>query len=428
MTITLYLTRPQATGETSIFARISYSGQQLKYYTPEKINPKFWNKETKLAKQSDKFREYPEFNQRLKDWKTDVANIFRKWVNDNEGTIPKAETFKLILDEQLKGIEPEKIKKVTLLSFFAQVIDQTKTGVRLQPKSGKPYSKSTVIVYSSTLKRLNDFAAIYKGSIDFDTIDLDFYSKFTKYLIKDLKLASNTIGKDIKTLKVIMNEATERGINTNLQYKSRKFSVTSEDTDAIYLNESEVQELELLDLTGNDRLDNVRDLFLVGCYTGLRYSDYSILKPEQINDGFIETTQIKTGDAIVIPIHPTVEKILEKYSGKLPRSISNQKTNEYLKELGKLLPSLNKMTTKTFTKGGMTVTQNQQKWEVLCSHTARRSFATNEYLAGTPSLTIMAITGHKTEKSFLRYIKLTPNEHAKLLKIHWQNRRQLKAV
>lgn len=93
-----------------------------------------------------------------------------------------------------------------------------------------------------------------------------------------------------------------------------------------------------------------------------------------------------------------------------------------------MLPSLNITTSKTFTKGGLKVVENYAKWEVLCSHTARRSFATNEYLAGTPSITIMAITGHKTEKAFLRYIKLTPNEHAKLLKLHWQKRNALQVV
>lgn len=428
MTISLYLTRPKANEATSIFARLSYAGYQLKYYTPEKINPKYWSKDSQQAKQTDKFREHPEFNQRLKDWKTDVANLYRKWINDHNGTVPNPTTLKALLDKELKKIEPVKEAAKTFMGFFEEIVNQTKAGTRLQPKTGKPYSKATIQVYAHTLDRVKEFAAHYRRAIDFENITLDFYSDFTGYLTKRLKLASNTIGKDIKIIKVILNEATERGLNTNLQYRSRKFSVTNEATDAIYLNEKEVQELEALDLTCNKRLESVRDLFLVGCYTGLRYSDYSILKPEQIKNGFIETTQVKTGDPVVIPIHPTVEKILEKYNGRLPCSISNQKTNEYLKELGRLLPALQTTTSKTYTKGGVKVTTTNQKWEVLCSHTARRNFATNEYLAGTPTLTIMAITGHKTEKAFLRYIKLTPNEHAKLLKLHWSKRHGLQAV
>ena len=87
MTISFYLTRPKAKEATAIFARISHAGHQLKYYTPEKINPKYWSKETKLAKHTEKFNEYPKFNQRLKDWKSDAANNYRKWINDNEGMI-----------------------------------------------------------------------------------------------------------------------------------------------------------------------------------------------------------------------------------------------------------------------------------------------------------------------------------------------------
>jgi integrase len=118
----------------------------------------------------------------------------------------------------------------------------------------------------------------------------------------------------------------------------------------------------------------------------------------------------------------------------LPRVISNQKCNEYLKELGKTIPPgetkplLNTVTSKTFTKGGSKTVITKPKWEALCTHTARRSFATNEYLSGMPTLTIMAITGHKTEKAFLRYIKLTPNEHAKLMQMKWKDRNELKAV
>jgi site-specific recombinase XerD len=298
----------------------------------------------------------------------------------------------------------------------------------MDSRTGKPISRSTAKVYTTSYKHLISFQKVNKKKIDFDTIDVAFYSDYIDYLIHTLKLATNTIGKHIQIIKLIMNEATERGLNTNLSYKSKRFLTTREKADSIYLSAEEIQELEALDLSGNERLDRVRDLFLIGCHTGLRFSDYSILKPEQVRDGFIETKQVKTGDSVVIPIHTTVEKILKKYSGKLPPSLSNQKTNEYLKEIGKLLPSLQKTTSKIFTKGGVKVTKTYQKWELVSSHIARRSFATNEYLAGMRTLTIMAITGHRSEKSFLRYIKLTPNEHAKLLKSHREQRSKLKAV
>jgi len=109
--------------------------------------------------------------------------------------------------------------------------------------------------------------------------------------------------------------------------------------------------------------------------------------------------------------------IMDKYSGVLPRVPSNQKCNQYLKEIMQIA-EIDSQFQKTITKGGVTRTINYKKWEIVGTHTARRSFATNLYNAGVPSLTIMQITGHKTESAFLKYIKVTPKEHAlKLAKI-----------
>jgi len=353
--------------------RICYHGHKLKYYSTESIDPKYWNKETQRVKKSQDFREYREFNTRLNNIEATIKNTFRKFQNDHDHAVPDPITFKGLLDTHLRKTL---VKTNTFFHLFEELIEKTKNGTRLDTKTGKPLSRNTIKVYNTSFKHLTNFQKQYKKKIDFDTINVEFYSDYTEYLIRTLKFSTNTIGKHIQVIKLIMNEATERGLNTNLSYKSKRFLTIREKADSIYLTKEEIPEIEALDLSGNERLDRVRDLFLIGCYTGLRFSDYSILKPEQVRDGFIETTQVKTGDSVVIPIHTTVEKILAKYKGVLPKSISNQKTNDYLKELGKLLPSLEKATSKTFTKGGVKVTENYKKWEQLTTHTARRSFAT----------------------------------------------------
>ena len=228
-----------------------------------------------------------------------------------------------------------------------------------------------------------------------------------------------------------MNEATERGINKNLAFKSKYFSRVNEDTDTVYLNEAELQEIEDLDLSDNIRLEKVHDLFLVSCKTGWGYSDYSVLKSGQIKNGFIETTQLKTSETVIIPVHDTVKRILNKYGGTLPKANSNQKMNDYIKEIGEMIQALNTPISQTYSKAGSKVAVTNPEWKLISTHTARRSFATNEYLAGTPPLTIMAITGHKTEKSFLRYIGISPSDHAKILAMEWEKRKgskDLKAV
>lgn len=427
MQVAFYLKRPDSKTSTAIFARVSYRSNKLKFYTEESILPKYCNKETYRAKETQKFREYPEFNARIDKIEATIKSTFRKYQNDYEHEVPSLGEFKELLDKAFKKKE-KKTKAESFFGFFEHIIDQTQSGIRLQPRSGKRYSDSTVKIYRTTLKHLTNYQASSQKRVDFDTIDKNFYADFTGYMIKALNLSTNAIGKNIQTLKAILNEATERGLNKNLAYKGRSFSVISEKSDTIYLSKNEVKEIADLDLSSNERLGRVRDLFLIGCHTGLRYSDYSILNTNHIKDGYIKITQTKTGDPVTIPVHPMVREILSKYNGELPPSISNQKTNDYLKELGQKVSSLCAEVQKAITKGGKRITTKYKKWELLSSHTARRTFATNEYLAGTPSLTIMAITGHKTESSFLKYIRASADDHAQKMMELWELRKLREAV
>lgn len=431
MIVKYYLKRPEATSNTAVFARISYRGHQLKYYVSEKINPANWNRNTHRARGSKNFKKYPDFNHRLSNIESSIKNVFRNYQNDNDGQMPLPETLKGLLDVEIRKTQTVKQKQITLFEYIEKFIERSKEGTRMNIKTKKPTVKGTNKGFTTTYHRLKDFQAIYKRKIDFDTIDIDFYNEFVKYLMHDLKFRYSTIGDNIKRLKTILNEATERGINKNLAFRSKYFSRLNEETDTIYLNETELQEIEALDLSGNLRLEKVRDLFLVSCRTGLRYSDYSVLRSDQIKNGFIETIQVKTNGTVIIPVHDTVKKVLSKYNGALPEANSNQKMNDYVKEIGEMIKTLHTPISQSCLKAGSKVTVTNPKWQLISTHTARRSFATNEYLAGTPPLTIMAITGHRTEKSFLRYIRISPSDHAKILAMEWEKRKEskdLKAV
>jgi integrase len=428
MKVSFYLTRPDSDSETAVYARICYNGYKFKWYTTESILPDFWNPKKQEARKSSSFPEGPEFNERLDQIKKDITRIFRGWVNDNNGMIPQAETFKAVLDIELKKIEPKKEYSASFLPYFEEMIGRTEKGIRLQPKSGKRYSKAIIATYKTVFGHLNSFAKSYKRKIDFKTIDQDFYEDYTSWLSKAQKLKTNSIGKDIKTMKVVLNDATAKGINTNNAFKSRSFSAVSEDVDSVYLNEIELNEIDKLDLSDNPRLDKVRDMFLIACHTGLRYSDFIRLRSGHFtNEGMIEIEQKKTGDPVVIPVHKVVLKIMKKYKNELPKPISNQKFNAYLKELAQMVESL-KVETKFFSNEALKVSRPKQKWELISAHTARRSFATNEYLAGMKVLTIMAITGHKTETAFMKYIKLSSKEHAVEMKRAWNEREKGSAM
>lgn len=217
---------------------------------------------------------------------------------------------------------------------------------------------------------------------------------------------------------------TDRGINQKLDFKSKRFKVTTEDTESIYLNEAEIQKLNDLSLKDKIKLERVRDLFIVGCYTGLRFSDFTQIKAENIKDGYFNIRTQKTDEFVSIPIHPMVKAIMMKYENEylnsLPPSISNQKMNEHLKKIGEMA-ELNDYVITSQTKGTLRVETKSKKYELITTHTARRSFATNLYLSGFPAISIMKITGHKTEKAFLRYIKMKPQENAMKLKKFWSD-------
>ncbi|MBN2742718.1 MAG: site-specific integrase [Marinilabiliaceae bacterium] len=409
-----YLIKKQAKGETSnIYVRF-VAGRSVDQCTKTGlfVLPENWNNEEGTIRQRAAMANKETVRQKLNGLYTYLENEFLKEPNKTE--LPK-EWLKTTVD---KYFNPEKYieKKVTLFDFIQTIIEESKT--RLNPSTGKKLSISTLKLYTTCYNRLVNYSKDKSKIIDFNDINLEFYHAFTDYLTNECQLATNTVGKQIATLKVFLNEATERGVNKNQSFKSSRFKVVSEDSEAVYLTDEELTQLYEVDLSANNRLDKVRDLFLVGCWTGCRFSDFSIITPSQVKGNMLHIEQVKTGHKVLIPLHPVVKSILEKYNGTLPDAPSNQKFNDYIKEVCESA-GINSLETLSMTKGGKRISETKPKSQLVSSHTARRSFATNLYKAGFPSISIMAITGHKTERAFLKYIKVTPEEHASLLQLHW---------
>ena len=156
-----------------------------------------------------------------------------------------------------------------------------------------------------------------KRKIDFDDINLEFYDDFVAYL-SERAYKRNNIGKQIRALKTFLNEAMERGLTKNVAHKSRRFTAPSEQVSNIYLSITELDELFAFDLTSQPRLENVRDLFVFGCYTGLRFSDFTRVKSQNIDLGekLIEIQTQKIKEMVAIPTYPITEQIIAKYKNK----------------------------------------------------------------------------------------------------------------
>jgi len=400
------LKEPTSKSDTLIYLIYNYQYKRFKYSTGEKISPKFWNENNQRVKESKKFPEYPEFNSRLDTLENGVNNAFRRLLND--GIQPNNELLKKELEFELDD-KVLKQRKKTLIEFIDIFIEDSKN--TKQP--------STITVYNTTLKHLKNYAENKNKNIDFSSINLNFYSDFTKYLTQDLNMSTNTIGKYIKTIKTFLNEATERGLNTNLEFRKSKFKTISEETDTVYLSAEELKTIEEKDFSFNISLEKTRDLFLLGCYTGLRFSDFTQIKKENIieSKSIIQIRTQKTKEKVSIPIHSIVKRILIKYDNAIPNPFTNQVMNKYLKDVVELC-EIDTPTELTTTKSGITKKSTVPKYKLITTHTARRSFATNCYLADIPSISIMKITGHKTEKSFLKYIKVTQEQNADKLLNH----------
>lgn len=412
---------------TPINIIIRYKGLKFVYPSNEKITPSLWSIKEQLAKPTKQFPQYPEFNTRLRKIRSIVENTYRKYLNDNEQKNPSVNTFRELLDVELGRINIT--SENDLLTYMNSFISESES--KVNSRTGKFLSYNTKRNYRSTFNLFKEYTAHRRRKqIDFSEIDLDFYFDLVKFLKEKKNHSNNSIGGHIKILKSVLRDAEERGIEINPAYRSKRFITIWEKTDAIYMNEDELNELLSLDLSENKRLERVRDLFIVGCWTGLRFSDFRKLRRENFKGDFIEVEMQKTGDRVNIPIHHTVSEIMQRYETEnhLPPPVSNQKMNEYLKEIGAMINRLHEKTSSTMTKGGMRVTSTKRKYELLTTHTARRSFATNLYLSKFPVHSIMKITGHKKETTFYSYIKLTPNEEAKLLQLHWKNTQLLSVV
>ena len=330
--------------------------------------------------------------------------------------------------------------KITLVQFIDKYVTEIKSGAR-QTERGTNFSPNTVRSVKQALVQFQRFCKYKKKEYNFGDIDMQFYHDFTSYLkaeIKDKKgivlkeaYNVNTTGKCIRTLKNILSIAESEGLHSNSIWKDKKFKGTRIETESIYLTREDLDKIMKADLskhgTGHDQ---ARDIFMVGVWTAQRMSDYNYITKEQIythtkrwiedvpdpeNPGqtkaeirtkeimYISLIQKKTGAQVSIPVSSELKGILEKYDYCLPH-LEDQVINRYLKDICKEA-GLTESVEILETKGGTPVRNRYPKWDLVHTHTARRTGATLMYLSGMDLYDIMKITGHTTPVMLKKYIK-----------------------
>ncbi len=405
---TLKFTVRGTSNPSTIYARFT-DGRKLHIIakTDFLINPEFWDEVKSTPKQ--KANNPDKLNLGIELGKLNTK-IFQEYEKDKGTGIQfNKEWLELVI---AKFKNPLLEQKTEYLKDLIEAY-QTEMKTKANSKTGKPIAKLTIVNYNTLLARLKKFEEHKKKRYLISEVDLTFKADFIKFESNNLSLSQNSIAKDIRQLKTVCLDASDKGFIISEQVRSRKFYLKEEETLFVTITESEIELIKKF--KGADYLENARDWLIIGCWTGCRVSDLMQLTNDNIQittkgQKFIRYTQSKTNKQVDIPIHSDVNEILERL-GNFPRPISDQRFNEWIKIVCRESGLVQEVHgTRQNPESHRKEVGTFQKWELVKSHSCRRSFATNHYNK-LPNKLIMAVTGHSTEKMLLNYIGETENDH-----------------
>ena len=409
----------QGKGETAtIYIRL-LDGRQTDIWTPTgyTINPEFWSNKKGEPKQVAGNKDKLNLSIKLRELKNFVLNK----LNEDKGKKPINKDW---LNHVIAVYKNPSIDSKEILLMDAIKNYQSELKTKVNSRTGKPISNLTIKNYNTTLMRLEEFEKFKKHQYLLHEVDLTFHSDYKKFASTKLTLSINSIGKDLRQIKTVCLDARDRGFDINRQVESRKFNAPSEPTLFVTLTENEIQTIKDHEFK-QDYLRNAKDWLIIGCWTGCRVGDLMQLTNDNImtntkGQKFIRYTQSKTGKQVDLPIHQQVNEVLQRLGG-FPRPISDVNFNLYIKEVCKQagLTQLVKGTRQN-PKTHKKETGMFEKYQLIKSHTCRRSFATNHYNKLSNKL-IMRVTGHATEKMLLNYIGETENDHLDDFMNVWDN-------
>jgi integrase len=408
MEVKFNLKDKKSAGATLINLMFNYEKKRLKVSTGFKVPVKYWNDKKQRVKELMEFKEYSTINAGLDLFESLLKQIYVTCIN--EGFIPepihlKNELFKL-------KANPKKIKLAkSFWDYFEEFIcDKKEDMERGKIKDIRDYNNSLRKHLKKGEERFGkplSFAAIKEQHDGFIKIWGDYMRFEAKNANGEDGLSINTIGKQHKNLKVFLNWCFDRDIFSRFNLKHIPTEV--EEVDKIYLTKDELQKIENVELENQD-YQKVRDLFLIGCETGLRFSDFSKLSKQKIFNQALRVIPSKTRKSsnkkVVIPISSRLNKIINKYE-ELP-TYNLESVSKFNKVIREICEKAEIKDTVIFDRiiGNKRIEIVKYKFEEVSSHTARRTFCTLKYLDGMPALDLIKFTGHTTERNLIRYLRI----------------------
>lgn len=416
--------------QTLLYACCFYEKKRIKVSTGLRVFSETWNVEMQRCEISNKFTD--RMNRAGRKVNKFLENIDAEWKRYIDANDPKRyrrkpeiikHTIKYIVQKlHNKELEQQEKAKITPLRYFSQYVENMTHNV--DPHTGRYISDRTQSHHKTVLKRIQSFMSERHIDDDFSVFDERFEKLFSDWAYSSKGYRFNTIPATFSVLKVWLNAARKEKLFDDDTYKSYKSK--GKEVDNIYLTRDEIDSIFALDISAliekgeidaKSTIEKTRDLFVIGCWTGLRRSDIDRLDKAlfDIDKEIIQIVTEKTAEKVEIPMHPMVKSLWKKYNGIFPHLGDKGKVNLHLQELGRHAHIDTEVIIKE-NRGGKLCSHIYKKYQLIKFHTARRSFATNLYLSGAPTISIMKLTGHTTEHNFLKYIKITREENAELMR------------
>ena len=394
------------TENVPIRMRVNFASKRIEFTTGYRIDAAKWDADKQRVKNgcSNKLKQSAsEINASLLEYYTEIQSIFKRF--EVEDVIPTPEQIKEAFNALRKPVSEEpKPKKEALPCDFFQVFDDFVEDCGRQNN----WTDSTFEKFAAVKNHLINF----REGLTFEFLDERGLNDYVGYLRDVKEMRNTTIGKQLSFLKWFLRWAFKKGVHQNNAYDSYKPKLKSTQKKIIFLTWDELNRLREFKIPSNKQaLERVRDVFLFQCFTGLRYSDVFNLHRSDIKGDHIEVTTVKTSDSLIIELNNHSKAILDKYkdvpfeNDKVLPVITNQKMNDYLKELAELA-GINEPVRQTYYRGNERIDEVTPKYALLGTHAGRRTFICNALALGIPPQVVMKWTGHSDYKAMKPYIDI----------------------
>lgn len=394
--------------------RVIYNGQRVEFTTGYRIDVAKWDTNKQRVKNgcTNKLKQSAsEINADLLKYYTDIQKIFKEF--EVQDIIPIPQQLKDAFNDRYKQPEAEaksEKEEIPQSVIFEKAFDQ----FIKECGSQNSWGNATYEKFKAVKNHLSEF----DKNLSFEALTESILMKYVNYLRTSLNMRNTTIEKQISYLKWFLRWSTKKGYNSNRDFEDFKPKLKSTKKKVIFLTWKELNQLRDCVIPETKKyLERVRDVFLFSCFTGLRHSDIYNLRKSDIKENHIEITTIKTADSLIIDLNNHSKAVLDKYkdvhfeNDKALPVISNQKMNDYLKELAELA-EINEPVRETYYKGSERIEEVTPKYALLGTHAGRRTFICNALSLGIPPQVVMKWTGHNDYKAMKPYIDIADDIRA----------------